>query len=158
MNKYTLLYIYTGVLLGMILTACENHAVYFHYEHIAANGWDRGDTVSFDIPKQMKQGRYTEEIGIRINSQYPYQSLSVIVEQTILPARTTICDTLNCQLMDESGNALGHGVNQFQYLLPLKTLDLQSGDSIHLDIHHYMTRETLPGIGDIGIRLSKDPH
>jgi gliding motility-associated lipoprotein GldH len=62
---------------------------------------------------------------------------------------------LDCDLIDEHGNAMGQGVSQYQYRFPLKTLQLHRGDSLHVSVHHDMNREILPGITSIGIKLSK---
>ncbi len=155
MNKYTLLYLYIGVLFGIILTACENHAVYFHYEHIPDNGWEKSDTVDFYIPGQSLEGKYEEEVGIRIDNSFPYQSISLTIEQTVFPSMEISRDTISCELVDEKGNALGPGINQYQYLFHLNTIRLRQGDSLHIAIHHNMKREILPGITDLGIRLKR---
>ena len=64
-------------------------------------------------------------------------------------------DTLDCELIDERGNAIGQGVGQYQYLFPLKTMQLHQGDSLHLSVHHDMKREILPGITGVGIKVRK---
>ena len=78
-----------------------------------------------------------------------------LVEQTIYPAGNTVIDTLDCRLIDDSGIAMGQGVSQYQYLFPLKTLPLHCGDSLHLEVHHNMKRQILPGITGVGIKIQK---
>ena len=82
--------------------------------------------------------------------------LTLIVEQTIYPSGVATTDTLDCKLIDERGNATGQGVSQYQYLFPLKTLSLQRGDSLHLEVHHDMKREILPGITSVGIKMKEE--
>ena len=49
----------------------------------------------------------------------------------------------------------GHGISTYQYNFHLTTLTLNEGDSLHIAVRHNMKREILPGISDIGIRLSQ---
>ena len=72
-----------------------------------------------------------------------------------MPAMTVKSDTLSCRLIDETGNALGNGVSNYQYLIPLTSLTLKKGDRLRIAIRHDMKREILPGISDIGLRLRR---
>ena len=44
---------------------------------------------------------------------------------------------------------------EYQYIFPLKTLPLEKDDSLFIEIRHDMKREILPGITDVGIKLSR---
>ena len=72
----------------------------------------------------------------------------------MIPSKKTYVDTLTCQLIDDSGNATGYGINHYQYLFPLTTLKLDKGESVRVAIRHCMKREILPGILDVGVKLS----
>ena len=155
MSKHTLLYIYMAVCLAALLVACDRHTVYNHYEQTPVNGWEKNDTIVFMTESVDQRGLYMEEVGLRINGSYPFLGLNLIVEQMVLPSRESRSDTLNCQLIDEQGNAKGRGVSHYQYLFHLTTLRLNRGDQLRIAIRHDMKREILPGITDIGIRLNK---
>ena len=99
-------------------------------------------------------GNYQEDIGLRVSAAYPFKGLCLVVEQKVLPSNKVRIDTLNCSLADEQGNAMGHGISHYQYLFPLATLSLNKGERLHVTIRHDMKREILPGIADIGIRLT----
>ena len=141
--------------MGMMLVSCNNHTVFSHYESTSVRGWERNDTLSFNIEPMQETNLYAEEIGVRITGEYPFKGLSLIVEQTVYPSKTTITDTLNCDLIDDVGHANGKGINHYQYLYPLTTLKLNKGESVHVAIRHCMKREILPGITDIGLKLSR---
>ena len=141
--------------MGMMLVSCNNHTVFSHYESTSVRGWERNDTLSFNIEPMQETNLYAEEIGVRITGEYPFKGLSLIVEQTVYPSKTTITDTLNCDLIDDVGHANGKGINHYQYLFPLTTLKLDKGESVHVAIRHCMKREILPGITDIGLKLSR---
>ena len=155
MNRYTLLYIYIVMCMGMVLVSCHDNTVYSQYESTPVRGWERNDTLSFDIEPMQETSLYAEEVGVRITGNYPFKGLSLIVEQTLYPSNKTTTDTLNCALIDDTGHANGKGINHFQYLFPLTTLKLNKGESVHVAIRHCMKREILPGITDIGLKLSR---
>lgn len=141
--------------MALSLAACDNGMVFYKYSHAPTEGWEKNDTVVFDVPKQKHAGIYRLDIGLRTNEQFPFTSISLVVEQTVLPQKTTRTDTLKCRLADEKGNILGRGINHFQYDFALSDLNLKENDSLHVSIRHIMKRETLPGISDIGLKVTK---
>ena len=140
---------------GMMLVSCGDSIVFSHYESTPVRGWERNDTLSFNIERIHETNLYAEEIGVRITTDYPFKGLSLIVEQTVQPSNTTITDTLNCDLIDDVGRVRGKGISHYQYLFPLTTLKLNKGESVHVAIRHCMKREILPGITDVGLTLSR---
>lgn len=157
-SSYTLLYIRAiGILLCTLLVGCDNRTVYNHYEHTPVTGWERNDTLKFEVEAVEADGTYSEEIGLRINNSYPFMGLTLIVEQTRLPGGKERTDTLSCQLIRENGIAIGKGMSHYQYLFPLKPLHLHEGDRLRIAIHHIMKREILPGISDVGIQIARKP-
>ena len=152
-NSYTLLYIaLTAVLLCM---SCNSRTIYSHYAHTPLQGWEKNDAVEFGIVIP-QEGHYLEKVGVRINNDYPFMGLTVIIDQTLHPSMKTFCDTLDCSLVDKNGNVKGQGINHYQYDFPLKSLSLNKGDSVSIRIHHTMKREILPGISNIGVILTRE--
>jgi len=139
----------------LLLTACKQRTVYYHYEHTPLSGWEKNDTLVFTTDTIAIDGTYSEEVGIRINGTYPFLQLNLVVEHLVMPAMTMKSDTLSCRLIDETGKALGNGVSNYQYLIPLTSLTLKKGDRLRIAIRHDMKREILPGISDIGLRLRR---
>ena len=142
----------------LLLTACKQRTVYYHYEHTPLSGWEKNDTLVFTTDTIAIDGTYSEEVGIRINGTYPFLQLNLVVEHLVMPAMTVKSDTLSCRLIDETGNALGNGVSNYQYLIPLTSLTLKKGDRLRIAIRHDMKREILPGISDIGLTLAAKQH
>ena len=137
-----------------LTVACDRQTAYNHFEHTSVNGWEKNDTLTFDVGALERGGNYREEVGLRINSLYPFQGLCLVIEQQKLPMGIVRSDTLNCSLLDDKGNVKGKGVGYYQYSFHLTDLSLNEGDSLHISIHHNMKREILPGIADVGIKLS----
>lgn len=157
MSRQTILQFMTVVCVLMACMACNQGTVFNQYESTSVKGWERNDTISFQIKAVSEAGSYLEEVGMRINGDYPFMGISLIVEQTVLPSGKIFSDTLVCNLIDENGKAInGNGINHYQYLFPLTTIQLQKGDSVHVAIRHCMKREILPGILDVGLKVSKD--
>ena len=134
---------------------CKSRTVYHHYEHTATTGWEKDDTLFFHVPRQQQGVVLHEAVELRTNSRYPFLGISLIVKQTTLPGGVSRTDTLSCTLADEDGNIKGKGVNYYQHVFPLADISLSEGDSVVIAIRHNMIRETLPGIADVGVRLSK---
>lgn len=145
-----------SVLVVILLTACDHRVVYDRYQSTPLAGWEKNDTLSFAIPSLEKTAIYRAVLGVRTTDAYPFTSITLIVEQEILPARRFVSDTICCHLTDAQGNVLGDGISYRQYQFDISTQQLQEGDSLHVVVRHNMKREILPGVSDVGIRLTKE--
>lgn len=145
------------ILLGAVLAlaACTRNRVYDRYAHTPVAGWERNDTLVFDVPPVAAAGDYVSRLGMRISGGYPFMGLTVVVEQTVLPSRRVTADTLACQLINADGTPRGRGMGFYQYSFPVTAGHLDKGDSLHVTIRHNMRREILPGISDVGFQLSR---
>ena len=139
----------------LLLTACQDNTVYHRYLHTNRTGWERNDTLRFLIPPVKEAGRYCEELGLRTDGNYPFLSLTLIVEQTKGHTGDVRRDTVECKLITKQGRVMGAGINHYQYTFPLATIDLEKEDSLRIVIRHDMKRELLPGIMDVGIQMTQ---
>ena len=160
-TRKTMLKTCRQVIIGLVLTvacgitSCDRLPIYSHYEPTPTTGWEKNDTITFGIPPVSEAGYYKEELGLRINEDYPFQRLCLIVQQTVLPSGYRHNDTLNCHLIDKKGTVRGTGINHYQYTFHVNTIRLAEGDSLHICVKHNMKREIMPGVTDIGIRVDK---
>ena len=106
-------------------------------------------------------GTYEQQLGLRVTGVYPFMGLTLIVNQSIFPKgkvqsmeKIEKSDTIQCDLIDKSGTTKGQGISYYQYNFPINAYRFASGDSIHITVKHNMKREILPGISDIGIKMS----
>ena len=90
------------------------------------------------------------------SSLVPFLSLTLQVEQTIYPLAQTHRHNVECSLINENGHPTGTGISFYRYEFPVGKIELNEGDSIQIHIVHNMKREIMPGISDIGIRLTAD--
>lgn len=142
------------VIVATSLPSCGGDVVYDKYRPTPTEGWEKNDTLVFDVPRLRRHGTYSQEIGVRITRDFPFTRVSLLVERVIEPGHKVVADTLDCRLYDDEGNILGHGISHYQYRFALPGIEMREGDSLHVCIRHIMKREILPGISDIGFRMS----
>lgn len=145
--------------IGLLLTvavgiaSCDRKVIYTHYEPAHISGWDKNDSLSFDIPTIKQSGFYRQDMGLRILNDFPFQTLSLVIKQTIHPSGYQYLDTVNCVVFDRQGRPKGSGISYYQYHFHFKTVRLLEGDSLHVSIMHNMKREIMPGISDVGLQM-----
>ena len=155
---YTLLFI---IGIALLFPSCNGALIYDKYEHTPIAGWEKNDTLSFKVPPLASDGTYQGSLGLRITGAYPFMKLTLIVTSKVFPKDgskgdyTISEDTLQCDLIDQFGRTKGQGISYYQYNMPISAKDLQEGDSLLFSIRHDMKREILPGISDIGLKLTR---
>lgn len=141
-------------ILAFVLAGCTiGGNRYSHYETIGGAGWERADTLRFTAGPVDHAGQYSEELGLRANSLYPFMQLTLIVSQEATPSGYCRTDTLQARLTDDDGFVLGDGITHYQYLFPLPSATLAAGDTLRVSIRHDMLRSPLVGITDVGFTL-----
>lgn len=85
------------------LSSCTGNKVYDHYEHTPIAGWDKVDELTYNIPALKDSGRYATNLGLRINSTFPFQSLTLIVEQAVYP---TSIQNSKLKIQDNNGGRI----------------------------------------------------
>jgi len=146
--------IFTILAVALTLASCSRQMIYSHYENVNPEGWERSEYKVFcvNIPKD---GTYSETIGLRATRAYPFTDITIIVSQHIMPSDILYSDTLNIAITDKEGNELGLGINHRQIDVPFSTIPLNKDDSLYISIRHYMMKEILPGITDIGFSMER---
>lgn len=140
----------------LLLAACNGRYVYDRYVSTPVAGWEKNDTLTFEISPVDSTRPYLSRLGLRITDAYPFTAITMIVEQRLLPGNKVFVDTVNCKLTDRRGNPSGNGLSYHQYVFPVRSMHLQHGDSIYVRIRHDMKREILPGISDVGMLLHRE--
>lgn len=143
------------LLFALGMASCNRGVVYSHYEHIPTSGWEKNDTLFFEVPPVKEAGVYEEVLGMRILNDFPFQKLSLVIDQMVYPESKHIHKNYDCSLIDEQGIIKGYGISHIQYEFPLGEITLNEGDSLRIEIRHNMKREVMPSIADIGIKLRK---
>lgn len=144
------------LLMLTMLSSCHKDRVFHHFENTENGAWDKNNNVEFCIPTLEQSGNYAMVVGLRLTNAYPFKNLHMIVSTTQMPSGKVIKDDIVCRVTDKDGRMLGKGVSLYQYRIPVRKQFYMTGDSIHVSISHNMKRETLPGIMDIGLELSRN--
>ena len=138
-------------LMALALAGCSTRGYrYSHYETIDSPGWEREDTLRFTLEPVQHYGTYTEEVGLRTTSFYPFMQLALIISQEAQPSGFCRTDTIEARLTDDEGMVTGDGINHYQYLFPLPDATLAAGDTLRVSVRHDMLRSPLVGITDVG--------
>ena len=157
----TLLYIIALMVITMGAASCSDPRTYDRYESVSLQGWSRKDTLTFDIPRQW-EGNYQLDLCLRAAQTYPYRNISMIIERKVIYYRQrkkrekTYNDTINCEIVNDKGILAGQkGITSTEIRQAITSFRLNRNDSMQVKIRHIMSRESLPGISDVGIRLLK---
>ena len=143
------------ILHSPLLTACTGHTVAHCYKPLPAAGWEREDTVCFDVPQVEEEVSGTLFIGLRTVAYVGEQEVVLAVEQCSEAMEVLRRDTIHYPLCDADGNALEGGINYHQYESQYLPICFGGGRSATIRIHHMMRRKVVRGITDVGIRIEK---
>lgn len=139
----------------LLFAACMDSSTMFHrYKSLPREGWERRDTVCFDIPRTNEDIDGTLTIGLRTTQHIGTRDIVLAVEQCGDDG-VSRCDTVRYPLSDAEGNALTGGVNCHQYEDRHLPFRLKKGKDAQVRIRHLMRHETVSGITEIGIRIDK---
>lgn len=156
--KHKLLYILPALFLSIFIS-CRQDTVYHTYLPIQTKeGWNKQDTLVFQLPCNLASGSYQLEIGLRNTNRYPYRDIWLSISQNGKDSLIYETDTLHFYLADEQGKWEngGNTGNLFQHTYFCdENFVLHPSDSTFLLLTHLMKENPLPGINDAGIRLTK---
>lgn len=154
-----------AVMLVMAASCLWEGTVFYHYHTLPSDGWDRQDTLVYELPELVPNANYGIAVNVRYTTDYPYQGLGVVVRHNLTDSATWKCDTLLCTLFDKQGLPTGHGTTDF-YQVEVKTktdgkpLRVTTGttgqESPIVQLLHCMTDDKVVGVRDVGIRVNNE--
>lgn len=149
-----------AVIAAAFLNACYQRTAYFHYHSTPLDGWNRQHQLTYEVSPVTHPGYYVEEIGVRTTAQYRYQQLFLVVEQFVVHTANhqmgkMKSDTICIDIYDSKGRPQGTGISTHQLIYPLKSLKLETGDSLVMRIRHNMHAISPNGIAAIGLKLTE---
>lgn len=139
---------------ALCVASCRDATVMHFYRETPVEGWDQSDALVYPIDTVQADGLYNMEVGVRTTNGYPYQKLWLTISAELHNPDTAFVDTLACGFVDAGGARDGSGTDTYQYCYNVGPVELRRGQTGAFKIQHIMRREILPGISDIGIRLS----
>lgn len=136
--------------------ACDEQTVYHTFQSLPTEGWQRKDTLFFDITIPDSATLYNISVEVRNRNNYPYQNLPLLIYYDSPEAQNIKKDTLEMKLADSAGIWLGDGWGGlYQSTLRAGLIRIGKAGEYRFKITHLLPDEVLPGINDVGIRLKR---
>ena len=145
-----------AIFISLIAVACTSNDVYFQYQSVASQGWNKDSLYRFDIPIVDTIATYNVYVNIRNRGEYPYQNLWVFLAKTT-PDSIESKDSIECYLADKRGKWLGSGLGSILEMPVLyqQNVRFSKAGTYHYKIRQGMRDSLLKGINDIGMRVEK---
>lgn len=123
------------------------------HQHVCKDGWSRNDTLLFELHATKDNGQYAVSTEIRTYTTFPYKELWMVREMSLQAPIKLHKDTI-CVKTNGSGlSADGKGVTICSFAHTDSTLTLHKGQSGCIKLYHIMSRETLPHMLDVGLKI-----
>ncbi len=142
----------------LALSSCTDDALFVHqYAHPSHKSWGRTDTLHFQLPRVKDNADYQFSVGMRLHNTFPYEGLWLVAETRLQHPDVVMRDTLYFRAVGEDGMPLGEGVSVQQSEQPLspRPFELFKGQTGEVCIYHIMSREFIPAVLNVGLRIEK---
>ncbi|CAK7073168.1 MAG: Gliding motility lipoprotein GldH [Parabacteroides sp.] len=141
--------------IAILLSSCENKALYDQYQIIDKTSWEDDKVYYFTFRVEDTSTPYNLTLQIRNNNLYPYKNLWLFCNEE-LPIGPLKRDTIECILANEAGKWRGHGISLFQSGFPIRTNYLFPYPGQYtFSFRQAMREKTIKGIQEIGFRVEK---
>ncbi|MBP1615458.1 MAG: gldH [Bacteroidetes bacterium] len=148
--------IYIIIAFSLFFASCDNKTVYHSFLHIPETGWQKKDTLSFNIEIKDSMTYVHLSAELRNRSDYPYQNVYLSISYNLQDSTTWKTDTLELSLADNGGKWLGRGWgNLYQTSFPIGNVLVVHPGKYSVRVSHEMKDNSLAGINDVGIRIEK---
>ena len=144
------------IFLITLFISCGNHNTMFH-EYVAIDNeeWYYNDSLHFEIDSVEISGNLTTILEFRTSAKYPYRNISIVMEQSLRNGNKRIQKTVAYDIIDSKGRKNGEGITYMTHQVPFCTMNVNTGDTIDINIKHNMQDNILPGITDVGVLVEK---
>ena len=139
------------------LVACDKQTIYHSYQALPAEGWQKKDTLSFNVEVPDSFTYYKLFVEVRNRNDYPYQNINLSISY-LAPTDTLSLptDTIQLTLADKEGKWKGTGWGSlYQSEFPVGGIRIRKPGNYQFKIAYTFTDQSLNGINDIGIRLNR---
>jgi gliding motility-associated lipoprotein GldH len=140
---------------GYVFFSCSEEELFSEFHSFPDSEWEQQDIIRFQVPVQDTISRYEVFLEIRNNNDYPFRNIWMFIDYQN-PQGDVRHDTLHAELADIYGKWYGKGISLYTYTFPysLNTQYPDTGTYVYT-IRQGMRKNPLPGISDIGLRVSK---
>ena len=139
------------------LVACDKQTIYHSYQSLPAEGWQKKDTLSFNVEVPDSFTYYKLSVEVRNRNDYPYQNINLSIRY-IAPTDTLSlpADTIQLTLANKEGKWKGTGWGSlYQSEFPIGSIQIGKPGIYQFKIAYAFPDKVLSGINDIGIKLKR---
>lgn len=146
------------MVISWLLAACNSQTVYHQFRYIDENGWRVTDTISLEVPLQDSLRSHLLTLQLRHTAHFPYKNIVIGLQAWSPDSLFTQAQQFSVRLMDEQNNWSSSGQGGF-FQLDMGEMQLKPSPpgNWHFHIFQLMGDSLLPGIHDIGIKVSALP-
>ncbi len=143
------------VSLATAFFGCTRRPAVSEYRSTPLDGWETGETLTFDIDSLRCEGNYLLSLGVRTSAarKFPYKQLILEVRQNWHEPLMSRTDTLTFDIATHTSRERS-GISISRYEQPCTTLPLPQGARGTITVRHLMRHNFLPGISEVGILLA----
>ena len=134
----------------MLLCNCFNDTVSLQYKHLGQEGWDRSDTLVFDLPEVKAGGEFLPSVLIRTDNLFPYYKLWLCYELELECPKLVLRDTMCVEFASQDVGIVTNGLIVRKYVQDSRSVRLTAGQRGRIRIYHLMMQEVMPGILEVG--------
>lgn len=139
-----------------LLSACKNGVLVDSFSSVSEKGWIHSQTPEFTFEIEDTLHYTNVFLNLRITGDYPFSNLYVVAH-LLIPDSSVQSQKTNLVLARDDGKWLGKGMGDvITYNLPLmQNRALKKPGKYTIRLEQYMRVDTLPGIKDVGIKVTK---
>ncbi len=143
------------ILAALLLSSCTDGTIQHQFRTVSGNnGWERTDTLTYDIPEIPATCNYGMQVQLRVGTRFPYRTVWVAREVELDNPHMIKRDTVRIDLSEDGRHIDASGVTLFSINAEIKPIQLEKGQKGKLRLMHLMRQETIPQLHDVGICIS----
>lgn len=129
---------------------CTDNCRFAEHKIISGNDWCMDDTLIYEIPKMNNPTMLEPNIIVRIDDNYKYNQLNILVE--LMTDKIVRRDTVSFALFDSVGHNLGKGLIHTEFVehIPQVLIDTTQ---YQYRIRNIMTDSVTSGVTSVGVAL-----
>jgi gliding motility-associated lipoprotein GldH len=136
------------------LVACNQNEVFFNYQSVNLDGWNKDSVCVFDVQIDDASKAYNIYVNTRNRGEYPYQNMWLFINRMSADS-VQVSDTIDFYLADDFGRWLGDGIGSV-YNMPVlyqQNIRFPKAGMYRYEIQHGMRDSILTGVNDIGLKV-----
>lgn len=156
LNKIRFVHTLTLAVIITFLFSCSSNLVFRENKHIAGEGWQPTDSVTFSFTVSDTLQPVDLFFNIRNTTAYSFQNLYFFIT-TVYPGGDFSRDTAECILAAPDGKWLGKGSGHTRdsKFLFRKAVRFAKPGNYKLIVNQAMRGDLLKGISDVGLIIEK---